>query len=59
MRKDAARGKWPRSWSRMAKPWLSTSHSVRGAIAGLLRKRLGLTVVLTRNADRERVYRIG
>ena len=34
-------------------------HSVRGAISGLLRKRLGLNVVLTRNADGERVYRIG
>jgi hypothetical protein len=34
-------------------------HSVRGAISGLLRKRLGLNVVLTRNAVAERVYRIG
>lgn len=34
-------------------------HSVRGAISGLLRKRLGLNVVLTRNALGERVYRIG
>jgi hypothetical protein len=34
-------------------------HSVRGAISGLLRKRLGLNVVLTRNATGERVYRIG
>jgi hypothetical protein len=34
-------------------------HSVRGAISGLLRKRLGLNVVLTRNAAGERVYRIG
>ncbi|MFN3577629.1 MAG: DUF3489 domain-containing protein [Tabrizicola sp.] len=34
-------------------------HSVRGAISGLLRKRLGLSVVLTRNAAGERVYRIG
>lgn len=34
-------------------------HSVRGAISGLLRKRLGLSVVLTRNATGERVYRIG
>jgi hypothetical protein len=32
---------------------------VRGAISGLLRKRLGLNVVLTRNAVAERVYRIG
>ncbi len=34
-------------------------HSVRGAISGLLRKRLGLNVVLTPNAAGERVYRIG
>jgi len=34
-------------------------HSVRGAISGLLRKRLGLNVVLTRNAAGDRVYRIG
>ena len=34
-------------------------HSVRGAISGLLRKRLSLNVVLTRNATGERVYRIG
>ena len=34
-------------------------HSVRGAISGLLRKRLGLNVVLTSNATGERVYRIG
>ncbi len=34
-------------------------HSVRGVISGLLRKRLGLNVVLTRNAAGERVYRIG
>lgn len=34
-------------------------HSVRGAISGLLRKRLGLKVVLARNAAGERVYRIG
>lgn len=33
-------------------------HSVRGAISGLLRKRLGLTVTQTRNADGERVYRV-
>lgn len=33
-------------------------HSVRGAISGLLRKRLGLTVTQTRNADGERVYRM-
>jgi hypothetical protein len=34
-------------------------HSVRGAISGLLRKRLGLKVVLTLSAAGERVYRIG
>jgi hypothetical protein len=34
-------------------------HSVRGAISGLLRKRLGLNVMLTRNPAGERVYRIG
>ncbi|MFN4116318.1 MAG: DUF3489 domain-containing protein [Inhella sp.] len=34
-------------------------HSVRGAISGLLRKRLSLNVVLARNAAGERVYRIG
>jgi len=34
-------------------------HSVRGAISGLLRKRLGRNVVLARNAAGERVYRIG
>ena len=33
-------------------------HSVRGAISGLLRKRLGLDVTLTRNSAGERVYRI-
>jgi hypothetical protein len=33
-------------------------HSVRGAISGLLRKRLGLTVTQACNADGERVYRI-
>lgn len=33
-------------------------HSVRGAISGLLRKRLGLKVVLTHNAAGERAYRI-
>jgi hypothetical protein len=33
-------------------------HSVRGAISGLLRKRLGLTVMQARNAYGERVYRI-
>lgn len=34
-------------------------HSVRGAISGPLRKRLGLNVVLTLNAAGERVHRIG
>jgi len=34
-------------------------YAVRGAISGLLRKRLGLNVVLTLNAASERVYRIG
>ena len=34
-------------------------HSVRGAISGLLRKRLGLNVVLALNPACERVYRIG
>ncbi len=34
-------------------------HSVRGAISGLLRKRLGLNVVLTHGVAGERVYRIG
>lgn len=34
-------------------------HSARGAISGLLHKRLGLNVVLTHNAAGERVYRIG
>jgi hypothetical protein len=33
-------------------------HSVRGAISGLLRKRLGLTVTQALNADGERMYRI-
>lgn len=33
-------------------------HTVRGAISGMLRKKLGLNVVLTRNAAGERVYRI-
>lgn len=33
-------------------------HTVRGAISGMLRKKLGLNVVLTRNDSGERVYRI-
>lgn len=34
-------------------------HLERGAISGLLRKRLGLNVVLTLNTVGMRVYRIG
>lgn len=34
------------------------AHSVRGAISGMLRKRLGLNVVLERNDSGERVYRV-
>ena len=34
-------------------------HSTGGAISGLLRKRLGLNVVLTLDALGERVYRLG
>ncbi len=34
-------------------------HLVRGASSGLLRKRLGLNVMLTLNAAGERAYRIG
>ncbi|CAM5790421.1 hypothetical protein CCAE64S_02583 [Castellaniella caeni] len=34
------------------------SHTVRGAISGTLRKQLGLNVVLVRNADGGRVYRM-
>jgi len=33
-------------------------HSVRGAIAGALKKRLGLTIVTTADKDGARVYRI-
>jgi hypothetical protein len=42
-------------------PWTSSlsAPNLRGAISGLLRKRLGLNVVLTLNAAGERVYRIG
>ena len=57
---------WWRCDARRARPtcnlMLATGwqpHSVRGAISGLLRKRLGLNVVLARNAAGERVYRIG
>jgi len=41
----------------MATGW--QPHSVRAAISGLLRKRLCLNVVLTRNAVGEGVYRTG
>jgi Protein of unknown function (DUF3489) len=33
-------------------------HSVRGAISGSLKKKLGLTVVAEKATDGERVYRI-
>jgi len=33
-------------------------HSVRGAISGMLRKKLGLNVVLVHNDTGERVYRV-
>ena len=33
-------------------------HTVRGAISGMLRKKLGLNVVLARNDSGERVYRV-
>jgi hypothetical protein len=33
-------------------------HTVRGAISGMLRKKLGLTVVLAHNDTGERVYRV-
>jgi ABC-type methionine transport system ATPase subunit len=33
-------------------------HSVRGAISGSLKKKLGLTVIAEKTADGERVYRI-
>lgn len=33
-------------------------HTVRGAISGMLRKKLGLSVVLARNDSGERVYRV-
>ena len=36
----------------------SQSHTVCGAISGMLRRRLGLNVALTRNAAGEWVYRI-
>ena len=34
------------------------AHSVRGAISGMLRKKLGLNVVLAHNDSGERVYRV-
>ena len=34
------------------------SHTVRGAISGMLRKELGLNVVLAHNKSGERVYRV-
>jgi Protein of unknown function (DUF3489) len=34
------------------------AHTVRGMISGTLRKKLGLTVVFERTADRGRVYRL-
>lgn len=33
-------------------------HTVRGAISGMLRKKLGLNVVLAHNDTGERVYRV-
>lgn len=33
-------------------------HTVRGAISGMLRKKLGLNVVLAQNGSGERVYRV-
>ena len=33
-------------------------HTVRGAISGMLRKKLGLNVVLAQNESSERVYRV-
>ena len=33
-------------------------HTVRGAISGMLRKKLGLNVVLAHNGSGERVYRV-
>lgn len=34
------------------------AHTVRGTISGTLRKKLGLTVICERTADRGRVYRV-
>ena len=33
-------------------------HTVRGAISGMLRKKLGLNVVLAHNDTGERVYKV-
>ncbi|MFN9726725.1 DUF3489 domain-containing protein [Acidovorax sp.] len=33
-------------------------HTVRGAISGMLRKKLGLNVVLAQNESGERMYRV-
>ncbi|MFU8778952.1 MAG: DUF3489 domain-containing protein [Roseovarius sp.] len=33
-------------------------HTLRGAISGMLRKKLGLNVVLAHNDSGERVYRV-
>lgn len=35
------------------------AHTVRGAFAGALKKKLGLNIVSTKVADADRVYRIG
>lgn len=35
------------------------AHTVRGTLAGALKKRLGLAVVSTKTAGSERVYRVG
>lgn len=40
----------------LATGWLP--HTVRGAISGMLRKKLGLNVVLAHNDSGERVYRV-
>jgi hypothetical protein len=34
------------------------AHTVRGAIAGALKKRLGLTITSEKEAERGRVYRV-
>jgi hypothetical protein len=35
------------------------AHSVRGALSGIIGKKLGLKVVSEKLADRGRVYRLG